>query len=205
MKFKKRFLMCLAIVGVLLVPSMAKADNAQIKHKWMRSVPNDEFDNLTDGNLHRTDNNLRRNQTLYWAIKGPVSGTTTGVVIDNVTDPSVPAEFICTIGSNCSSAPLFISAPTATICVSTDIGAAASSGDTIANMRICADSTCADSVAITGSALNGAAVGVCTEFSGSGVYDGFNVGAMWVFLQVTTPPTFHAATPATTLFWIVGN
>jgi hypothetical protein len=195
MKFKKRFLMCLAIVGVLLVPSMAKANDAQPNHKWMRSAPNDNIVNLETAGL-RTDNNLRRNQTLYWAIYGEGSNAT---VINTSTSP--PEKFVCSVPGTCVSAPLFISAPTATICVSTDIGAAASDGDTIANMRICADSTCADSVAITGSALNGIAAGVCTEFSGSGVYDGFNVGAMWVFLDITTAP----ASGATTLFWIVGN
>ena len=47
MTFKKRFLMCLAIVGVLLVPSMAKAGDAVPAYGWMRSAPNDNLNNIT--------------------------------------------------------------------------------------------------------------------------------------------------------------
>jgi hypothetical protein len=42
---------------------------------------------------------------------------------------------------------------------------------------------------------------VCREFFAGHIYDGFNVGSFWVFLELTADPDDDA----TTLFWIVGN
>jgi hypothetical protein len=205
MKFKKRFLMCLAIVGVLLVPSMAKAGDAIPAYGWMRSAPNDDLVNVATAGL-RTDNNLRRNQTLYWAIRNGVTGTTphtAGVIDTSASPPVVDTCGLDGTGSdpNCASAPLFISAQTAILCADGDLATAGAVHNTVANMRVCSDSTCADFVSIDGTAIVPGDGGSCVEFAGTPEYNGFNVGAMWVFIEVTTVPS----ATGTTLFWIVGN
>ena len=200
MKLTKRFLMFAAIAGALVFPATVYAGDSDADHGWMRAAPNDELANASTVGK-RTDNNLRRNQTLYWAIEG-ASG------LPNVIDTSLstPAKAPCTIDTDCSSAPLFISAPSAIVCIDTDIDET-TSGQTEVNMRICSDSTCTDNTSIDGdnlakdSSSEPGAGGYCEEFSGAGTYDGFNVGSTWVYIEVTDAP----ANGATSLIWIIGN
>ena len=201
MKLTKRFLMFAAIAGAFLFPATVYAGDSDADHGWMRAAPNDALANHATVGL-RTENNLRRNQTLYWGIMNDGDSK----VIDTGSSP--PVLEVCTVdGSpNCSSAPLFISAPTAIVCMDTDIGGTGS-GATAINMRICSDSTCADNTSIDGMNIGDHATatpgagGYCEEFSGAQHYDGFNVGSMWVFLEVTIAPT----SGGTTLVWIAGN
>ena len=193
MKFKKRFLMYLAIVGVILAPSMAKADDANSNHGWMRGVPNDNLDNVvTVGS--RTTNRVKRNQTVYWAIWHDSNPK----VID--TSTTTPSLTTCTVPGTCVSAPLFIASTTAILCADSEL-AGVTDGDTVAKMRICSDSTCTDETSVEGQAADPGPNGACYEWSTSDAYDGFNVGGMWVYLDVTTAP----AAGATTLFWVTGN
>jgi hypothetical protein len=96
---------------------------------------------------------------------------------------------------------LFISAPSAVICADGDLNSVGVNENTAAVMRVCSDSTCTDNVSITGGNLVPGAAGVCREFFAGHIYDGFNVGSFWVFLELTADPDDDA----TTLFWIVGN
>jgi len=187
----------LLTVAMMMLSGVAVADDAQSAHEWMREAPNNDLANAGDVGL-KTDDNLRRNQTLYWAVKGR-AGASNATVIDTSASPPVVKD--CTVGTDCSSAPLFISAPSAVICSDGDLNSHGVDETTTAAMRVCSDSTCTDNVSITGGSLVPAGTGVCREFYAGHVYDGFNVGSFWVFLQVTGDPDDDA----TTLFWIVGN
>ena len=73
MKFKKRFLMCLAIVGVLLAPSVAKAGDANALNKWMTEVPDSDQMINTDvagitarfAPVRGAGQSIKRNQKFY--------------------------------------------------------------------------------------------------------------------------------------------
>jgi hypothetical protein len=200
----KKFLRKVGLLtaAVMMMSSgVAYATDSVEANGWMRSAPDDDLANAASAGS-RTDNNLRRNQTLYWAIKGNASDANHATVID--TSLATPATATCTLDGAtppaCSSAPLFISAPSATICVDSDL-AGTGDGLTEAQLRICSDSTCVDNTSAEVGLMDPTASGQCQEFSGAGIYDGYNVGAMWVFLEVTTNPS----DTATTLFWVTGN
>jgi hypothetical protein len=170
----------------------------------MRKAPNDTLANFATVGA-RTDNTLRRNQTLYWAIENVV-GT---INVIDTSDPGAPVKKACTIGGGtCASAPLFISASTSIICMDGELDATLGDDNAIlVDMRICSDSTCADNVSITGGALDASGIdgalgnGMCREFASGHKYDGFNIGATWVFIEVTTQP----ADGETALIWVTGN
>jgi len=204
----KRFLHkvgLLTAAAMMLSSGVAVADDAQPDHGWMRAAPNDTLENFAIVGA-RTDNTLRRNQTLYWAIE---NDTGTINVIDT-SDPGAPVKKVCTIlDGTCASAPLFISASTSIICMDGELDATFGDANAIlVDMRICSDSTCADNVSITGGELDasegpgeGNGAGVCREFAAGHKYDGFNIGATWVFIEVTTIP----ADGETALVWVTGN
>jgi len=182
---------------VMMSSGIAVADNAQPSHGWMRSAPNDDLVNVEAVGA-RTDDNLRRNQTLYWAIKS--DNGSSGIVIDTSTTP--PEENGCVVGTDCASAPLFISAPSAVICADGDLATIAT-GDTQFTLMICSDSSCTAETSVGMQSLVPGIVGECKEFSGPAQYDGFNVGSMWVYIKVTAGEA--PSSGSTSLVWITGN
>ena len=196
MTFKKRFLMCLAIVGVLLVPSMAKAENGDslVANKWLKKMPTDNGANVID--LTRTSSRIQRNQTLYFIV-ADVGGTDFTV---QQTDPDTTLVS-CTAPNTCSSAPLFVSATSLTVCSVGDMADAAA-GIGVTDMYICADSSCAIATSAKGGAL-GAADG-CSKFflnGGTAATDGPDVGGSWVYVNVSTAPGPNE----TLLIWVNAN
>lgn len=188
MKFKKRFLMYLAIVGVILAPSMAKAQDANPDHGWFRNVP---AVGLTDADEARTINRLRRNQTIYWAVHY------TGTVKQVIDTSASPPDLITCI--TCTSAPLFIASTTATICLDTNIGSITPSTTDI-KMYACSDSTCAAATSIP--LAGDIATEECVEFgNGNDQYNSVNLGNRWVYIEAQEAMT----SGDTALVWITGH
>ena len=190
-----KYIASIFIAAILLVSGSALAGDAVATNGWHRSIPADNCD-ATCAAAARSISRIQRGQTAYFPVivtagdQEQVVNTTTGALAN------------CDESSDtCTSAPLFIKAPSATICVDTDIGTvAATSG--IVHTYICADSTCtvAKSVNIT----NYPNKNKCAEFSaadGEGGYNTFNVGNSWVYVDVTTAP----AAGETYLVWITAN
>ena len=193
MKFKKRFLMYLAIVGVILAPSMAKAQDANPDHGWHRSVPTDGC-NQACAAAARPTSRLQRNQTVYIPIVD-VGGT---VHIPDTTADTITGTCNPT-GGTCTSAPLFISATTATICLDTQMGST-TAGDVDIKMYVCSDSTCAavDSIPFQGVLDDDQ----CAEFGNTAdIYNTVNVGHSWVYIEAEAA----LGSGETALVWITGH
>jgi len=147
MTFKKRFLMCLAIVGVLLVPSMAKAGDANALNKWMLEIP-DSAEMVSGGTVTarfarvRGDGqSIKRNQKFYMAFFD-VAGTT----YVNANGTPTACDGVST--GDCVSAPLFIASETAILCMDSNINGEAKVASNTIRVSICADSTCTDATSI---------------------------------------------------------
>ena len=185
MKFKKRFLMYLAIVGIILVPSMAKADanGAVALNKWFRTAPVDADPptSLSD----RTVTSVKRNQTVYFLLyEDDGTGTTAKTNQDGELTP-------CTFtdpSTGCSSAPLFIASEDALVCVDSDTSATTASAGVV-DLYVCSDSSCLRTssagpiplllVGDTGACLNS---NLGTDF------DGISLGGSWIYVDVSTNP-----------------
>jgi len=195
MKFKKRFLMCLAIVGVLLAPSVAKAGDANALNKWMTEVPDSDQMINTDvagitarfAPVRGAGQSIKRNQKFYMAFFDDggethvnQDGTATACVENSGSPP-------------CVSAPLFIASESALFCVDGDIGnATVVAGNTI-RVRLCADSSCTEvtSVIYGGSLtedVNGATT--CGEggYSFAGL-DNSSIGGQWTYVELIGSPS----------------
>ena len=201
MKFKKRFLMGLAIVGILLIPSVAKADQygAVALNKWLRNVPTDNVANVAD--LTRTTNKVTRHQTVYWTLFKDANGpqTVQDGVLENCT--------LLSATEGCASAPLFIQSEGATLCVDSEM-LDNSSSSIVANYHICSSSSCLRTVsspAFVGIATS--ATGFCSELgtsTGAVPYiDAPDMGGSWIYIDVSNPTAM--ATGDTALFWVTGH
>jgi len=192
MKFKKRFLMCLAIVGIILVPSMAKAGDAVAANKWLKKMPTDNGANVLE--LTATSSRIQRNQTLYFIV-ADVSGDKTVQQLD----PTALAS--CTTPDTCASAPLFVAAKSLTVCSVGDMEDA-TAGAGVVDMYICADSSCAIATSAKGGELG--AADECSKFFLTGdtaATDGPDVGGSWVYVNVRVGP----AGGETLLIWVTAN
>ena len=200
MTFKKRFLMCLAIVGVLLVPSMAKADanGAVALNKWFRIAPATAMTNVAL--MTRTSTRVDRGQTVYFVVQNV--GTAMYTVQDAVMTPCDPGDPI----TGCASAPLFIASAGARVCIdSSDASIAA--GGAVAGAYTCTDAACLRLKAITSvpPLLESADVGRCVEANGTGTEGNVNPlipsGRSTVYYDLSTGPT---ALGATTVISVTG-
>jgi len=203
MKFKKRFLMCLAIVGILLVPSMAKADanGAVALNVWLRGSPTDNIVNGAD--LTATATKVRRHQTLYFVVHrgSPAAGDTIGGV-DMATNTLYTLQsgvpVVCTpdhASTGCDSAPLFISSEGALVCADSETGDLATSGTEI-DLYICADSTCERTRSFMSSAvLISNATDNCVAVTAA-------PGGSWIYIDLKTT---SGSDGDTALVWITGQ
>jgi len=202
MKFKKRFLMCLAIVGIILVPSMAKAGNAVAANKWMTVIPDSDEMIAADGTditarfapVRGSGQSIKRNQRFYMAFFKDGSAI-------HVNQGGVVAE--CSVATgDCTSAPLFIASETALICVDGDIGNASVIGGNTIRVSICADSTCAAVKSVVHGALLVEAINTaCGVGGGAAGAAQPNIGGQWIYVELIDIP----AGGEEVLVWIVGQ
>lgn len=202
MKFKKRFLMCLAIVGVLLVPSMAKAGDANALNKWMTVIPDsnqmidtDTLDAVTArfAPVRGGGQSIKRNQRFYMAFFD--DGDETHVNQDGTAKA-------CVHTGTCVSAPLFIASENALICVDGDIGdASAIVGNTI-RVSLCADSTCEAVKSVVHEGLLAEAPTTACGVGGQklGITQP-NIGGQWIYVELTANP----GNGDEVLVWVTGQ
>ena len=209
MKFKKRVLMYLAIVGIILAPSMAKAGDSEPLNKWMVEIPVvTEMDSLSEvvsarfAPIRGPGQSIKRRQKFYMAFYD--TGGTTYVNTNGTT-----TECTGTIsGTTCASAPLFIAGDSALLCVDGNIESVTADALNTIRVHICADSTCTDAKSIYhGGYLKedawnacgqGGSVGNAAQFRNS-----HSIGGEWIYVELIT-----ASGPASgtkTLVWITGK
>jgi hypothetical protein len=199
MKFKKRFLMCLAIVGIILVPSMAKADvnGAVALNKWFRTAPVDADPptSLSD----RTVTSVKRNQTVYFLLYE--NDDTTEDAQTNQGGTLAPCTFNSpTIG--CSSAPLFIASENALVCVDSDTSVTTES-DGVVDLYVCSDSSCSR----TSSAgpillLEATKTSACLNSNLGTALNGISLGGSWIYVDVSINPDTAGEN---ILVWVTGR
>lgn len=209
MTFNKRFLMCLAIVGVLLAPSMAKAGDANALNKWMLEIPVvAEMDSAAEAVSARfapvrgLGQSIKRRQKFYMAFYD--TGGTTYVNTNGTTT-------VCTGTSTdvtCASAPLFIAAETALICVDSNIESETADELNAIRVSICADSTCTDVTSVVhGAFLTEAQFSACGQGGsanhGSQLRNSHGIGGEWIYVELIT--VSGPASGTKTLVWITGK
>jgi len=193
MTFKKRFLMCLAIVGVLLVPSMAKADanGAVALNKWFKIAPDTAMANFDS--LNRTSTRVGRGQTVYFVVQN------VGNAMYTVQDAVMTLCAVSDPITGCASAPLFIASAGARVCIdSSDASIAA--GGAVAGAYTCTDAACLRLKAIESvpPLLESTDTGRCVEANGTGTEGNVNPlipsGRSTVYYNLTVGPTTPNAT-----------
>ena len=201
MKFKKRFLMYLAIVGIILAPSMAKAGNAVATNKWMTEIPDSTqmIDTGVDGvtakfaPVRGNGQSIKRNQKFYMAFYD--DGGETHVNQDGTATA-------CVHTGTCVSAPLFIASESALICTDGDVGTAtADTGNTI-KVSLCADSTCTDATSVVwGADLSETVTAACGVGGSAAGAAQPSIGGQWIYVELTANP----GNGEEVLVWVVGQ
>tara|TARA_R110000824_G_scaffold349648_1_gene536521 strand:+ start:97 stop:705 length:609 start_codon:yes stop_codon:yes gene_type:complete len=198
---KKRFLMCLAIVGILLIPSMATAGNAVATNKWMTEVPNgtemiaadDTAITASFAPVRGDGQSIKRNQKFYIAFYDDDNDV-------HVNQGGVVAT--CTENSTCASAPLFIASDTALICTDGDIGNATADDTNTIRVSICADSTCTAAKSVVhGALLAEAPTTACGVGGGMVGIAQPNIGGQWIYVELVGAPDIGDEV----LVWVAGR
>ncbi len=213
MKFKKRFLMCLAIVGVLLVPSVAKAvdGDAVPANKWTYNSAGDDFVDKADTRelpIRGKIQTLRRNQKAYFEITNDGGA---GNWFTNQDGTETSCTLTNTTASTCTSAPLKIAPTTAVLCIDSELGdVVAHASGPHAAVRLCLDNTCTlfKSVAVGGVLDQSGSATSCGEAgSATTAYDMLNIGGQTIYIQFqfSGGATDPGETGDVASIWIVGN
>ncbi|HIK97287.1 MAG TPA: hypothetical protein EYG10_04165 [Gammaproteobacteria bacterium] len=214
MKFKKRFLMGLAIVGILLIPSVAKAvdGDAVSANKWTYNSAGDDFVDKADTRelpIRGKIQTLRRNRKAYFEISSPAG--TAGEWVTNVNGTETSCTLTNTTASTCTSAPLKIAPTTAVLCIDSELGdVVAHNSGPHAAVRLCLDNTCTlfKSVAVGGVLDQSGSATSCGEAgSATNAYDMLNIGGQTIYIQFqfSSGSTDPGEAGDVASVWIVGN
>jgi len=211
MKFKKRFLMCLAIMGALLAPSIAKAGDANALHKWMTEIPDGNEMIAADGDpiaarfapVRGAGQSIKRNQKVYMAFYN--SG---GDIHVNRNGEVATCTAHATTG-DCVSAPLFIAGESILMCVISDVTSTSISAalSTAIRVKVCLDSSCTAVASVNnGTSLVQDAGGLSVCGEGGSVnsvvdIDQVSLGGQWIYIELLG--TFFSEPDV--LVWAVGK
>jgi len=212
----KLFLIAGAIV-ILPNVAIAAAGDAVAANKWMYSIPDStEMEDATADQpsaanvvkarivpIRGGTQSIKRHQKFYMSFHAKAADAADKYRV-NQSGTSV----ICTVGTDCVSAPLFIASTSALICMDEDIGGTGMTGDQEIYVRFCADSTCAAAATVRPAPpLNQVAATLgdqCGEIGGgSEGFDQLNTGGQWISVEL-----FSASDNAANedvVVWVVGQ
>lgn len=186
------------VTALLLVWATAASGNPMTANKWVRDAPSDKTaTNLTD--MIRVTDRVRRNQTVYFMFEKTSAGFFP--LVDGATASGTACTAVLPNGltatNGCTTAPLFIAAPSALVCASGNMET-----NDAANLRIeswtCSSAECIGGT--TGPDPNSPAAwieigdtGNCAEVNGTGNGSNnvpvLNAGGKWIYLRLTSIPT----------------
>jgi len=180
------------IMILCLIPAITFADinGAVAENKWLMTRPTPAITNQTT--LNRVTDRHRPGRSLYWPVVlvGAAGNENTIQQVNGT-----PTRVQCTIGGasdGCASAPLFISGPSARVCVDADLASSSASG-AVVDAYTCKDSNClrTESVRLKNAPiLDATDASTCFEVNGSGgSLKIIKAGGMWVYFDLSAAAT----------------
>jgi hypothetical protein len=189
------------VTAVLLVWATEASGDPTAANKWVRDAPSDiNATNLTD--MIRVTDRVRRNQTVYFMFEKTAAGFFP--LVDGATASGTPctavSPIVATPTNGCTTAPLFIAAPSALVCTSGNMATSGIPANLQIESVICNVESPGAQCARNTSSVPGPAWIVptdtenCAEVNGTGNdpvdnLSVINAGGNWIYLRLTSIPT----------------